>query len=430
MARRKNTMKSYPTNPSSRTRNVHYGARKLGEVCEVKKGKKPELFGVQTKTRLPYLEAKFMRGTKESKFAEKSDKNSVPVNKGDLIIICDGSKSGDVFSGFEGILSSTMSRIDFDRGQVDKIYLELFLKTKFNLFNFSKKGAAIPHLDFNIFKNLEIPLPPIAEQRKLVAKLEKVLKKIKEAKKLREETESAAVALLPAELHRIFTQPTTPHKQHTNKLEYVGMSGKPAFVKNYSEAQWEEKELGEICEKTTNIKWNNYKNNNFQYVDLTSVSRDDFLITETKEVNSRNAPSRAKKVIKTNDVIFGTTRPTLMRVARVPAEFNNHICSTGFTVLRAKKEHLLPQFIYYFIRSERFMNRMESVQTGASYPAVSDAKVLETKIPPPPLAEQKKIVARLDSLSEKICRLRECQKSTAFDLISLEQSILSKSFSG
>ena len=74
------------------------------------------------------------------------------------------------------------------------------------------------------------------------------------------------------------------------------------------------------------------------------------------------------------------------------------------------------------------MNRMESVQTGASYPAVSDAKVMETKIPLPPVAEQKKIVARLDSLSEKISSLRQAQAKTASDFISLEQSILSKSF--
>ena len=283
---------------------------------------------------------------------------------------------------------------------------------------------------FRILKEKEIPLPPIAEQKKIVARLEGLLGKIREAKRLRAEAQEAAQNLLPAELHRIFSQPVrqAQGKQHTNKLEYVGMSGKSASVKNYGEAQWEEKNLEEICEKTTNIKWSDHKNNNFQYVDLTSVSRDDFSIAETKEVNSKNAPSRAKKVIKTNDVIFGTTRPTLMRVTRIPEEFNNHICSTGFTVLRAKKERVLPQFIYYFIRSERFMNRMESVQTGASYPAVSDAKVMETKIPLPPVAEQKKIVARLDSLSEKISSLRQAQAKTASDFISLEQSILSKSF--
>ena len=56
-----------------------------------------------------------------------------------------------------------------------------------------------------------------------MARLEGLLGKIKEAKRLRAEAQEAAQNLLPAELHRIFTQPTTPHKQHTNKLENVGM---------------------------------------------------------------------------------------------------------------------------------------------------------------------------------------------------------------
>src|SRR3989344_7596110 len=242
---------------------------------------------------------------------------------------------------------------------------------------------------FRILKEKEIPLPPIAEQKKIEARLEGLLGKIREAKCLRAEAQETAKNLLPAELHRIFSQQGSYSLIRANKR----IVKNPASVKNYGVAQWEEKELGEICEKISNIKWGHDTNKDFKYIDLTSVSREDFSIAETKEINSKNAPSRAKKVVKADDIIFGTTSPTLMRVTLIPAEFNNHICSTGFAVLRAKKERVLQQFIYYFIRSERFMNRMESVQTGASYPAVSDAKVMETKIPLPPVAEQKKYPA-------------------------------------
>src|SRR3989338_6742336 len=98
----------------------------------------------------------------------------------------------------------------------------------------------------SFLENYEIPLPSIAEQKKIVARLEGLLGKIKEAKRLRAETQEAAQNLLPAELHHIFTKHNTPHKQHTNKLENVRMSGKLASVKNYGEARWEEKELGEV----------------------------------------------------------------------------------------------------------------------------------------------------------------------------------------
>jgi len=126
------------------------------------------------------------------------------VANGDLIIICDGSKSGDVFSGFEGVLSSTMGRVDFDKKQVEKMYLELFLKTKFDLFNSSKKGAAIPHLDFNIFNNLEIPLPPIAEQKKIVARLDSLSEKIKNLQEYQKSTASDFISLEQSILSKSF----------------------------------------------------------------------------------------------------------------------------------------------------------------------------------------------------------------------------------
>jgi len=405
----------YPTNPSSRAK-LTTGHRKLGEIVELHYGK-----GILKHERKP--DGKYpVYGA--NGVLDYSDKYLIDS---EAVIVGRKGSAGEVTRVSGKFWPSDVTYYVLGNDNIDIDYLFHALK---NL-NLQQLAVGVkPGINRNRVYELKIPLPPIVEQRKIVARLEGLLGKIKEARRLRAEAQEAAQNLLPAELHRIFSQPVrqAQGKQHTNKLEYVGMSGKSASVKNYGEAQWEEKNLEEICEKTTNIKWSDHKNNNFQYVDLTSVSRDDFSIAETKEVNSKNAPSRAKKVIKTNDVIFGTTRPTLMRVTRIPEEFNNHICSTGFTVLRAKKERVLPQFIYYFIRSERFMNRMESVQTGASYPAVSDAKVMETKIPLPPVAEQKKIVARLDSLSEKISSLRQAQAKTASDFISLEQSILSKSF--
>ncbi|MDP3770021.1 MAG: restriction endonuclease subunit S [bacterium] len=412
---------AYPTNPSSRTQGVHYGARKLGEVCEIKKGKKPELFGVQTKTRLPYLEAKFMRGTKESKFAEKSDKNSVPVNKGDLIIICDGSKSGDVFSGFEGVLSSTMGRIDFDKKQIEKVHLELFLKTKFDLFNSSKKGAAIPHLDFNIFNNLEIPLPPIAEQKKIVARLEGLLTKIKEAKRLRAEAQKAAQNLLPAKLHRIFTQPPIPHKQHPNKLEFVSISGrqKPASVKNYGEAQWEEKELGEVVsiEAKKNTKL-------LPYVGMEDVESGTGKFIGSKE---KRAVRSTTSYFATDHVLYGKLRPYLNKFL-VP-DFEGH-CTTEFLPLRPNTRFLTREWLAFWLRHDGTVNNIMATTTGSRMPRANMNLVKKLKIPLPTVAEQKRIVARLDSLSEKIKNLREYQNQTQFDFTALEQSILHKAFGG
>lgn len=406
---------NYPTNPSSIRLRRNYGARKLGEVCEINMGQSPVSSTYnENKDGLPFYQGKKDYGEKYPtprvwcsepiKIVETGDiLISVRAPVGALNIAKEKSCIGRGLAGLRG------------KANLDQDYLFHFLKLKEKEIADLGTGSTFTAISKKHLENIEIPLPPLSEQKKIVAKLERVLGKISEAKKLRAETRENTDSLLPAELYKIFSQQDS----------YSLIRANQRIVK-----KWEEKELGEICEKTSNMKWDEHKSESFRYIDLTSVSREVFSVTETKEVNSKNAPSRAKKIVKTCDVIFGTTRPTLMRVTVIPPEYDNHICSTGFAVLRARKDRILPQFIYYFIRSERFMDRMENIQTGASYPAVSDTKVLETKIPLPPLAEQKKIIARLDSLSEKIASLRQAQAKTQNDFTALEQSVLSKAFSG
>lgn len=168
---------------------------------------------------------------------------------------------------------------------------------------------------------------------------------------------------------------------------------------------WESKKIKEVCISEQNIKWEN-QDDEFQYIDLTSVSRETLKITETTLVNKKNAPSRAKKIVLEDDVIFSTTRPTLKRVTIIPEEYSNQICSTGYKVLRPKQEMIIPEWIYYYMQTDRFMNRMETLQKGASYPAVNYGDVNNSPIPLPPLEEQKRIVAILDDAFEAIDRAK------------------------
>jgi type I restriction enzyme, S subunit len=193
--------------------------------------------------------------------------------------------------------------------------------------------------------------------------------------------------------------------------------------------EWEIKKLSDVCCNTSNIKWKDNRNVEFKYVDLTAVSRDSLQITEAKLINSTNAPSRAMKIIKTNDVIFATTRPTLKRIAIILNNYNNQICSTGFVVLRNKKSVIEPEFIFYYLQSDLFIDRMESLQRGTSYPAVTDRDVKETILPIPPINEQKRIVAKLDKCFEAIHIARANVEKNLQNAKDLFQSQLNQVFS-
>ncbi len=183
---------------------------------------------------------------------------------------------------------------------------------------------------------------------------------------------------------------------------------------------WTTCSLSDVLVKTENINPANEPNRVFQYVDVSSVSKELLKITEPQSILGLEAPSRARKNIKKDDVLFATIRPTLRRVALVPSEFNDEVCSTGYFVFRSNGK-VLPKFIFYYLLRNEFMEIMEKLQTGASYPAVTDKQVKEQIISFPSLVIQNKIIQKIDSIFAKIdiaITASEANVKYSFDLYS------------
>ena len=157
--------------------------------------------------------------------------------------------------------------------------------------------------------------------------------------------------------------------------------------------------LQECTKKVKNIKWKSYSGNDKKYIDLSSVDRDLHCIMETQNINSDAAPSRAQQIVQTDDILLGTTRPMLKRYCMIPEKYDDEVCSTGFCVLRANTEIVLPRWIYHNIATTDFFAYVEQNQKGASYPAISDASVKAFSLPVPPLEVQREIVHILDSFT-------------------------------
>ena len=193
-------------------------------------------------------------------------------------------------------------------------------------------------------------------------------------------------------------------------------------------ADWEIKTLGEILQKTETINPLQLPETEFNYVDVSSVSNTTFEIEQTQFLKGKDAPSRARRLIKENDVLFATVRPTLQRIAIVPEHLNNQVCSTGYFVLRPKNE-IHHRFVFYWLFSNDFMEQMENLQKGASYPAVTDAEVRAQKIPLPPLPEQKRLVTLLDEAFESIATAKAKAQQNLKNARALFESHLNEVFS-
>jgi len=158
---------------------------------------------------------------------------------------------------------------------------------------------------------------------------------------------------------------------------------------------WKTKRLGDVLLKTETTDPTRSPNTEFDYIDVSCVSNETLAIQETQRLTGKDAPSRARRLVRATDILFATIRPTLRRIAIVPEELDEQVCSTGYFVLRANPEVDF-RFVFYFLQTEDFMTAMEKLQKGASYPAVTDGDVRSQPIPVPPLAEQQRIVGVLD----------------------------------
>ncbi len=143
----------------------------LGEVVRLTKGKKPELYNEQFKGAVPYLVARFIRGEEPPQFASLSDKNAVSVAASDIVIICDGSNSGEMFTGLDGVLSSTMAKLIPTSSDFEKAYIRYFVGYNGLRLSEAQEGGAIPHLDREKLLNFRIPMLEKKEQQLVIERL-------------------------------------------------------------------------------------------------------------------------------------------------------------------------------------------------------------------------------------------------------------------
>ncbi|MEZ5921469.1 MAG: restriction endonuclease subunit S, partial [Parvularculaceae bacterium] len=136
----------------------------------------------------------------------------------------------------------------------------------------------------------------------------------------------------------------------------------------------------------------------FTYIDVSSIDQRAGVVVEPNIIEAKNAPSRARKIVKRGTVIYSTVRPYLRNIAVVESDFDPlPIASTAFAIVHPF-DGVDAQYVYRVFRSPFFVRYVESCQTGIAYPAINDKQFFNAPFPLPPLAEQKRIVAKVDEL--------------------------------
>lgn len=146
----------------------------------------------------------------------------------------------------------------------------------------------------------------------------------------------------------------------------------------------------------------------FTYIDVGSINKELGFVSEPNILKGEDAPSRARKIVKENTVIYSTIRPYLLNIAVIDKEFQPEpIASTAFAIIHPLSG-LNSSYIYRYLRAPTFIGYVESVQTGVAYPAINDKQFFAGIIPIPPIEEQHRIVAKVDELMG-LCDALEAQ---------------------
>ena len=386
-------------------------SKTLGEVCEVMNGGTP-------KTGVPeYWDGKHLwitpaeMGKRSSPYSDDTERkitdrglqnSSARMLPPHSVILSSRAPIGHLVINTEPMATNQGCKGLIPRTQLQHKFLYYYLSSVVDLLNSLGTGATFKELSGGKLKEVTIPVPPLAEQERIVGLLDEAFAGLATAKANAEKNLHNARALFESHLQSVFTQ---------------------------RGAGWVEKPLGEALVKTETTDPTRSPQTEFDYIDVSSVSKETLAIEETQRLQGKDAPSRARKLVRTNDVLFATIRPTLRRIAIVPEELDSQVCSTGYFVLRAKPD-VDHRLVFYFLQTETFMTAMETLQKGASYPAVTDGDVRSQPIPIPPLKEQKKIASKLQSLREETQRLARLYERKHAALAALKKSLLHQAFTG
>ena len=192
---------------------------------------------------------------------------------------------------------------------------------------------------------------------------------------------------------------------------------------------WTWTTIGDLASEVEKINPNDDPEREFIYLDIASIENRTNEITSPKRYLGKAAPSRARQLVRSGDILFSTVRTYLKNIAMVNEIYDGQLASTGFCVIRPL-DPISRKLVLYYVQGNSFLNPLTLIQRGTSYPAVRDSDVFAQPIPIPPLNEQHRIVAKVEELFTKLDAGAKSLQTIKVQLKRYRQSVLKSAFEG
>lgn len=369
---------------------------KLEDVCSLDNGTKIN------NVDLPLLDVKYLRGKKE---AEKI-KQGVLLNKGEYTILVDGENSGEIFHiNEQGIMGSTFKKLIFSKN-TNVEFIKYKIKSKQKLFKLHKVGSAIPHLNKQLFKNLQLLLPPLNEQKRIVEKIESEFEKIDEGLE---------------HLLKVKEQ-IKQYRQSVLKSAFEG--------KLYKTSEWKETILKEVSNKISDGSHNpppkqqvgipmlsgqNIKNSQIIFDDFRLISEKDF------DKEYKRTP------IEENDILL-TIVGTIGESAVVPKNTQKFVLQRSVALI--KPNNINSRFLKYYFDSPISKYYFKTQERGTAQKGIYLNTLKNLPVLLPSMIEQKRIVEEIEKRFAVADEAEKVVEDSIEKGKQLKQSILKKAFEG
>lgn len=298
-------------------------------------------------------------------------------------------------------------------GLLSAKYLKYFMDSDFYWAQLRSgtKATAQPNCNGKTLANMILPLPPLAEQERIVARVEALFAKLDEAEEKIRAALTAFDRRRAALLRAAFTGRLTAawRTAHGRSLE----EWKKSSLKNCLKPQQAQKPGGET----------------FRYIDIDSIDNKRQIVREPKILPTTKAPSRANRKLHENDIVFSLVRPYLKNIAYIDASLADCIASTGFYVCTCN-DNLFPRYLYHFLCSDIAIQYSMQFMKGDNSPSIRKDEFVSMTINLPPLDEQREIVRVLDEAFAREAQARAAAEAALIAVPKLRRAVLARAFRG
>lgn len=397
---------------------------RLGEVFELQQG-----VSMSPKRRLGINPQPFLRtrnilwgsvdvsGIDQMDFTEDEIEN-YRLQPGDLLI-CEGGDVGRT-AIWEGQMSVMLYQNHIHRLRrkdtgLEPLFFLYWMQAAYQIFQIyqgMESRTAIPNLSASRLRNFIAPLPPLDEQRRIVARIEELMARVREATRLRQEAKEDAERLWQSALAEVFPRPGAeppPGWRWVRLGEVVQVKG------------------GKRLPRGTSFSENPTPYPYIRVVDFT----DGTVSIESVRYISKEIWEKIAKYTITSDDVYVSIAGSIGKAGIVPSVLNGANLTENAAKLVIKDNLILnKEYLASYLNSPSGQNQIEKLTKVVGQPKLALFRIQQILLPLPPLDEQRRIVAHLEAVQEKVKVLREAQAATDTELQRLEQAILDKAFRG